>query len=406
MKQRTELERELAGYRAPDEVRAAERGLRVVRGSLQPDARPAARSRLRPRAALAVIAAALLAGLVLTPAGASVRDWLAGAIDSDAESPVLDRLPTGGQLLSSSRRGSWVIAEDGSRRRLGAYQQATWSPSGLFVAATRDQLLTAVEPDGEERWSLGAEAPVSDPVWAEPSGFRIAYRSGRALRVVNGDGTGDRELIDDVTPTAPAWMPGNPDLTPPFVVAFADPDGRVRAIDVDNPKEPLSAPAWVRAERLLWPTPGRLLAISDSEVVVLGPTLRPLRRIPLPEATQVDDAAVSPSGRRFVIAAAGSTLGRSELLLGRVAGSRSRVRRVFEVPGRYGGLAFSGDGRWIAAGWPEADSWLFIRPRPNRKSLDRIEAFDGISRQLDPGGGPRTPFPEIEGWCCAGPGAG
>lgn len=397
----SKLERELTAYRAPDEARAAERGLDVVRRSLPPEGQQTARSGLRRRGAIAAVAAALLAGLALTPAGASVRDWIAGAIDTDAERPVLDRLPAGGQLLSSSRRGSWVIAEDGSRRRLGAYQQASWSPSGLFVAVVRGNLLTAVEPDGDERWSLSAEGRVADPVWAGPSGFRIAYRSGSSLRVVNGDGTGDRELVDDVAPVAAAWMPGTLDLAPPFVVAFAEPDGRVRAVDVDNPAEPLKAPGWVRAESLLWPSRGKLLAVSDSEVVVLSRSLRPRRRIPLPEATQIDDAAASPSGRRLVIAAAGSSLGRSELLLGRVAGSRSRVRRVFEVPGRYGGIAFSPDGKWIAAGWPEADSWLFIRPRANRKSLDRIEAFDGIGRQLDPGGGPRTPFPEIEGWCCA-----
>jgi hypothetical protein len=70
---------------------------------------------------------------------------------------------------------------------LGRYQSGTWSPNGRFVAVTRDNVLYAVEPGtGTVRWPLVRNAPLADVRWAPKDGFRIAYREGTDLRVVDG----------------------------------------------------------------------------------------------------------------------------------------------------------------------------------------------------------------------------
>ena len=42
-----------------------------------------------------------------------------------------------GRLLVTSGGGVWVVQDDGSKRRLGAYASASWSPHGRYVVATR-----------------------------------------------------------------------------------------------------------------------------------------------------------------------------------------------------------------------------------------------------------------------------
>src|SRR5918994_1298805 len=100
--------------------------------------------------------------------------------------------------------GAWVVSANGSRRRLGDYDEATWSPQGLFVGASKRHQLAAVTPKGEGRWTL-SRPRVHYPRWS-PSGFRIAYLSGSNLRLVAGDGTGDRRN-DPAQGVAPAWRP-------------------------------------------------------------------------------------------------------------------------------------------------------------------------------------------------------
>jgi len=161
------------------------RGLRVVSRAYD-ERRPAPRP-LLPRLALALAAAALLAAVVLSPAGAAVRDWIGDVFAAGVPNaePALTDVPGGGRLLVNSPQGPWVVQPDGSRRLLGRYSDASWSPHGLFVAAAARDTLSAVEPDGTPRWSISAKGRVSDPRWS-PSGFRIAYRAGHALRVVAG----------------------------------------------------------------------------------------------------------------------------------------------------------------------------------------------------------------------------
>ena len=117
---------------------------------------------------------------------------------------------------------------DGSRRLLGRYDDATWSPRGLFVGAAAGHTLSAIEPDGTVHWSLSAPATVRNPRWS-PSGFRIAFLSGRSLRVVHADGTGDSLLDPGVASVAPAWSPLGP-----HQLAFVDAGGRLRLLDADT----------------------------------------------------------------------------------------------------------------------------------------------------------------------------
>jgi hypothetical protein len=174
---------------------------------------------------------ALGAGAVAATApGDRVRSWVDDVVSgSPPPRPALDRLPAAGRLLVSGPGGAWVVAQDGSRRRLGPYTQPTWSPHGRFVAAVRGRQLVAVDPTGAVRWTLAAAAPVRDPRWG-PTGFRVAYRAGPALRVVAGDGSGDRLVAAGVAPVAAAWRPAGSrnELT------YVSVDGALVAVDVDT----------------------------------------------------------------------------------------------------------------------------------------------------------------------------
>ena len=200
--------------RVPNEDEARERAWQVVRTAYetrQPVLWP--RRHARPLLAAAVVAAVVAAAL--SPPGRSVIHSLRKAVGVQNAQPELFSLPAPGQLLVTSRGGAWIVHSDGSRRRLGAYRDATWSPHGLFVAATRKNELLALDPQGHVRWSL-ARRSARLPSWGGTrTDTRIAYLSGGKLRVVAGDGTGD-QAIGAAAPIAPAWRPG-----PERVLAYA-----------------------------------------------------------------------------------------------------------------------------------------------------------------------------------------
>src|SRR4051812_3655064 len=215
----------LRDHRLPDEQAAEDRAWRVVRaGYAQTPVR--AHVRGRGRLAIAVAAATALLVLALTGPGAAVADWVRDAIDQgDGSTRPLTSLPASGRVLVESGQGPWIVSEDGSKRRLGRYQEATWSPHGLFVAATRRNELLALEPKGAVRWSLARRGGVRRPRWS-PDGFHIAYLSAGSLRVVAGDGTGDIRL-GRARDVAPAWQPGS--KLP--VLAYVEPAGAIRVMD-------------------------------------------------------------------------------------------------------------------------------------------------------------------------------
>ena len=162
------------------------RGVRgAPRRPLRPPPQPAWRSALaRP----------LVAGSP-EPGRRRGADLVRDAVEPARENarPALTSLPAPGRLLVTPE-GPWIVAEDGSSGLLGAYDEAAWSPSGLFVAVTRGRQLTAVDPVGDGALVAGRAAPRSAPrLVAGGLPGRVPER--RSLRVVAGDGTGDRRLV-------------------------------------------------------------------------------------------------------------------------------------------------------------------------------------------------------------------
>lgn len=363
MRRDSELERALREIELPDEAQAQDRAWEVVRSAYVERApiRPSPRfRRWAPLAAAGLVAL----GVGLSPAGAKVGDLVEEVVGIGVEDarPSLRSLPTAGELLVQSREGPWIVREDGSKRLLGDYEQATWSPHGRFLAVADDEQLLAVEPDGDVRWSIVAPGPVHDPRWS-PSGFRIAYRAEGDLWVVAGDGTGKRLVASEIAPAAPAWRPvpdGKlaPGAAGSHLLTFNDEGGTVRTIDVDS---------------------GELLERTDADV-------RRLFTLPAGDST---GRALSPDGRR--VAMVRRREGRSQLSLVPLGGRR---QVLFSERSRLTGPTWSPDGEWLLVGLPRADQWLFIRTT----SPGRVIAVDGISEDFDPGGGGPGRFPRATAW--------
>jgi outer membrane protein assembly factor BamB len=382
-----ELRNRLAREAAPGETEAAERSWEVVRAAYGVRERVPWIER-HARAVLALAAVAALAVAAVTPPGRAlverVREQVAGRTPSE---PALFRLPTSGRLLVQSAQGSWVVRQDGSKRRLGAYDDASWSPRGLFVVATRGHRLVALEPDGDVRWTVTRPGRVADARWA-PSGFRIAYREDDGLRVVIGNGENDHLLVGAVARIAPAWRPD----AARNVLAYSDPRGRVHVIDVDTQDELWSTPAGPAVTRLVWSADGRRLLVLS-----LGERLRTFDAhgrgagtIQLGAGHMAVRAAFAPAGDTLAYTDLDLASGRSAVvLLG-----RSLSRTPFTAEGRLEDVVWSPDGRWLLVTWPSADQWLFLR----MPGVRGVGAVRNIGREFDPGGTGGRPFPRVAGW--------
>jgi WD40 repeat protein len=375
----------------PDEAGARDRAWRLARQAYAE--RPHDRrtvGRVRTKLAAVALAGVLLV-LVISPAGATVRHWLRDVVNPGHEpsSPALTSLPAPGHLLVDSVKGPWVVSPDGSKRLLGHYGQAAWSPHGRYVAVTTRHQLLAVEPDGDVHWSIARRGPVRDPSWSHPDGYRIAYLDGRALRVVAGDGTGDRALRARVAPVGPAWRPGRR-----HVLAFAAADGVVTAMAADTGRILLRGPRVTSAFSLAWSADGRRLMVAGrDEVLLLDAHGRVLRRIPAQRGAYVVNAALSPDGHRIALVERSPATASSRLLL---ADGGSAARPLFSGPGAFAGVDWSPDGHWLLLAWRDADQWLFLQPAHPR----RIVAVSNISSQFDPGTRRSPPSPAVAGWCC------
>jgi hypothetical protein len=186
-------------FRAPHEQEAQERAWAVVaRAYAEREPVTWPRRHSRPLAAAALVAAVAAAGL--SPPGRSVVHSLREAVGVKEAEPALFSLPTQGGLLVTSRKGLWLVHRDGSKRLLGRYRDATFSPHGLFIAATRANQLVALDPKGNVRWTLARPAP-RHPLWTGTrTDTRITYLSAGQLREVAGDGTGDRVIARRTLP--------------------------------------------------------------------------------------------------------------------------------------------------------------------------------------------------------------
>jgi hypothetical protein len=401
---------------------ARARALRVVQAATA-DVEPV---RGRPRFAPVLAVTAVVAAVVVAAIGASgpaVARWVRDVLGTTREPPALVRVPGGGKLLVTAPGGAWVVSADGSRRRLGRYAGASWSPHGRFAVVWRGGELLAVEPGGAVRWAIERRSRVRAARWAPVDGYRIAYLAGASLRVVNGDGTGDRRLAA-ARATPPAWRPDGE-----HVLAYADRRGRVRVVAVDLGLELWRSRPLGAVRELEWSPGGHRLAVATDRTVTLldrdgamaasaahrrgapaggdrdasggaahrrgapggdratpggaarggAPAaaerlLRPSDGARPPAQFVVDDVAWSPRGQLTVVRR-GAT--RSEV----VVGGRTR----FGGRGRLGDVAWSPDGRRLLVPWPSADRWILIGARRT--------AIGHVTRQF-------RGFPGAVEWCC------
>jgi hypothetical protein len=374
---------------APDERDAQERAWKIVRAAWT-ERDPVAHPRTIRRAPLVAFAAVLaVAAAVLSPPGMAVLGSIKDAVRGEPNAkPALFSLPAPGQLLVTSARGTWVVQHDGTKRLLRGYRNPAWSPNGIYIAAVHGHELRAIEPTGAEHWSLARSAAIRFPVWtdASPPCCRIAYLAGSTLRVVNGDSTGDRMLATAVAPVRPAWRPQT------HALAFVDESGAVRIVDADAGKPLRIVRPEERALGLGWSADGRYLLVRGARRIELfgskGQRLQPLGQ----GAAPVDAATFSPSGSSIAFVQHVPTRDGTRSFLWRYAGirpDRTAAGRVFAGAGRFGGVEWSPDGRWLLLDWDSADQWLFIRSAAVR----RVAAISNVTASFGPDA-------TIAGWCC------
>ena len=388
--------REALARAAPVDPAVRERALRVVESAFA-EARPQPR-RARPSWPSVLVAAALLAlaGVGAATAAAPqagvsrwVRDVL--GVGPPGIEPTLVRIPGGGRLLATAGPDLWSISPDGSRRRLGRYSGAAWSPRGRFVIAWRSGMLTAIDPRGAVRWSLVRREPISSARWSPDDGFRIAYVAGGALRIVNGDGTGDRRYAPVHRRVAPAWRPDGH-----HVLAYVDRRRRIDVVLVDEGRRLWRSPPLGRVVQLAWSADGRrLAALAPRRLLVFDADGRRRARRDLPGAMTARAATWAPRGRRIAVVGDGPGSARSEVA---ISGGDAPARSLFSGPGRLGRPAWSPEGRRLLVSWPAADQWLFFHGR----GLRRLTAVAGMTRQLPAGTGGGD-FPWALDWCCRRP---
>jgi hypothetical protein len=349
----------------PLDADAEARAWAVVRAAHAERAPARRRVKLRVAIALATVGTALAAA-TLSPPGRAVVDAVRRSIGIEHSAPALFRLPAPGRLLVSGPGGSWIVAADGSKRLLGPYRQAAWSPHALYVAAATQNELAAVGPDGTVHWTI-ARPGVALPAWGGTrTDTRVAYLSHGRLHVVGGDGRGDR-TIGPAAPVRPAWRPSHPEQ---FVLAWVNAAGRV-VVGIPGRKPLWRSSVYSPRPRLLaWSPDGHRLAVATSTQLFLfegakgssvGLSLRGIRSL-----------AYARDGRLAV------ARGRSIELVDR-SGSR---RTIFSAPSALAGLAWSSDGRWLLTSLPKADQWVFVGPH-KVAAVSNIRTQFGGAASLD-----------------------
>ena len=341
----------------------------------------ARRPRGRLVAALAAAALALIAAL--SPPGDAVADWVRTAVGLRPHAPAggvpaADRLPSGGRLLVTSGGSAWIVEASGKRRRLGAWTGASWSPHGRFVVVWRGRRLAAVDRRGRVRWSLLAPRPVTSALWS-PSGFRVAYRSGQDLRVVAGDGTGDR-LLD----------PGT--FRPHGLAARRGARARVRCRARTSTSSTSTAGRRLARIRLphvpheiAWSADGRRLYVNlHRSLAIYDASGRRTGRIWMPRPPDRHDLRPRPQrhARGGRAAERGVERGRADGP-GRARPRAVPRRRPLHPP------ALLAVRPLAARRWPLADQWVFLRP--GAAGARRVLAAPDVTRRIGSPG-----FPQLE----------
>ena len=392
------MRRELERIDVPGEHAARERTWAVVAAAYAEREPTPKRRSWKPVVVLAGATGALAAAL--SPAGRAVLDEVQDAVLPERVERVersLFSLPSPGRLLvvSAERGGVWVVRSDGSRRRLGDYVDARWSPYGNFVLATEPDRLVALTPAGEERWSL-ARRNVGLAAWGGGRrDTRVAYTARGGLHVVGGDGTNDRVLTPGPDLGPIAWRPGAR-----FQLAYLS-ASELRLQDADTGRVLWRATAGspFAPVALSWSTDAeRLAVVFEREIVVFDARGRKLRRIEFPRS-EISAAAFAPSGHALgvLLRAPGAGTASTKTTLRVLDVDRpGRGREICAGAGDFGELAWAPDGRYVLVAWRSADRWLFV----NRQTRYAIGVENVASQFPRPDG--RPPLLLLgDRWCCA-----
>lgn len=405
--------RELMSRPAPGEDAAGERSLDSARAAFAGHVPRGSHRGVRLGVAL-VAASMLMLATALTPVGAAVGAWIRDAggrlVGADDPEPAAQLPASGRLLLNTAGRGAWILDENGSRNKVGNYSEASWSPGGLYLAATDTDgtRLLALTPAGKVRWSIRPpvstngmadpdEMPVDDPRWA-PSGLRIAYLAGPSIRVIDGDGSNDELLAEEISPVPGAWRPGE-DAN---VVSFVTDRGQIVTANADSGQELWRSAAREKFVQLEWSADGqRLAAVTSDELRILdgeGTSLRRYRLAtdhPLAAFGEVHEVAFAPAGSALALTRERGGGAVSEVLLIDSLKPAQKPKPLFSGSGLIASVSWAPDGEWLLVANDGAGEWSFL----DVSDPERRRVFADTPRLL----GSRPSLPAVSGWCCREP---
>jgi hypothetical protein len=338
---------------------AEARSWEVVRRAFE-ELPPASRRRAHAknnRLVLAGLGAALSAAVVaavFSPPGHAVFQRVREAVGVAHADPALFSLPAPGRLLVVSAEGGgvWLAEANGYKRKLGAYSDAEWSPHGLYVIATRPNELSALDIDKGLRWSL-ARRDVAWPAWTGTrTDTRIAYLAASGLRVVGGDGRGDRLLDATASSVAPVWAPSRR-----FAVSYVSGSSTI-VLREANGRVVWRRQVDVLPTALQWSSDGRLLSVRSAHRVVVLDARGRVRRTISSLGSLLTATAFKPGTHSLAVVARSPA--RTELRLVDVD-HPGRSRLLFAGPGVFGDIVWSPDATTLLVDWPTANQWIFLR---------------------------------------------
>jgi hypothetical protein len=344
----------------------------------------------RPGRRLALVLVVVLGAIVaavLSPPGRAVFHRVRVAVGIQQAAPALFSLPAHGRLLvvSSDRGGVWLVHDNGLKRRLGAYDDAQWSPHGRFLVATKANELVALDAAGDVHWSLTRRHPAS-PRWeGTRTDTRIAYVTEGGLRVVAGDGTGDKLLDAFAKGVPPAWDPARLNTLAYFS------GGAIVLRNTDSGHVEWRAPIAVLPTDLEWSSDGRYLAVVSAKRIVVLDAAGHVHRTVSMLSAELLAGAFAPGSHRLAVAV--RLASNSEVRLVDID-HPGRAKLLFAGPGVFGDVAWSPNAKWLLVAWPTADQWLFLHGA-------RVHAVANIKAQFPRADhlGPRL---ELAGrWCCS-----